>query len=636
MSNLISMKSWTGGRSAESYAKIAEDIKRIMMQVSVDIKIGYLTKQKINRATKKISKTSEMAMLLGKKMIMLSGKAGTGKTSELTTLLSKHVLNNGNALFITYNRLLTFDLAMMLNNIFNVSEFQYKSKMYSVTTIHKQLYNISKKLGILSLVSNERIEEITGKFIHRISEVEKIINKNEFNKYMLTNYEVYTNFFDMEYGLNNPTKKIAIELFNFASRKNKNLVNDLDEILEDYKKSKLKIIKSVAKNNSFNSDYYNVLQLVYDAIDNPSNFWKVHNLIDKGELLKEDLNLNEEDLIEFKEGRFVEKRNRKIGNFRKKRILFIDEAQDCHRLEKEIFLKIFNKENIVVANGGVEQLIRHNELCNWEYSFGTDLQVAKFRTQGKSLRIKNNLLELCKYVAKKYKIQLDIEPFNHNKNNQPDLGEIIFDFRSNLQNDCKCTIIKTLTDRGYINGCTPYEAVLIMVDTTKYKSNSAQLNFVVDEYDDVDVQYKFEKEGLTFKDSLKNEYNIDLWDDTVDDKKANGLPLSNQLRAIFYDSCRGLEAWSTINFSLDRFFDKKYSSKESEEFLTDFGKSKQTQDMFIPLVERKKMYAATWVLMVLTRAIDTLYINIEDKESEFGKTVIEFIESTSQNVKIID
>ena len=45
------------------------------------------------------------------------------------------------------------------------------------------------------------------------------------------------------------------------------------------------------------------------------------------------------------------------------------------------------------------------------------------------------------------------------------------------------------------------------------------------------------------------------------------------------------------------------------------------------------MYAATWALMALTRVIDTLYIQINDKNSEFGKVVVNYMNLKNKNVR---
>ena len=47
------------------------------------------------------------------------------------------------------------------------------------------------------------------------------------------------------------------------------------------------------------------------------------------------------------------------------------------------------------------------------------------------------------------------------------------------------------------------------------------------------------------------------------------------------------------------------------------------------------MYAATWILMAITRVIDTLYLQINDKDSEFGKFVSEYVKGNPKNVRIL-
>jgi hypothetical protein len=74
---------------------------------------------------------------------------------------------------------------------------------------------------------------------------------------------------------------------------------------------------------------------------------------------------------------------------------------------------------------------------------------------------------------------------------------------------------------------------------------------------------------------------------------------------------------------------------DAERFLIDNDeKTKLMQDMFkVSNEERKKMYAATWVLMAMTRVIDTLYIQINDPNSEFGKVVLEYLKKGNKNVR---
>lgn len=115
-------------------------------------------------------------------------------------------------------------------------------------------------------------------------------------------------------------------------------------------------------------------------IQNPEQFYEKYNIENKHELLDVAIGLNKK-YVEKKDGKktitekgFVEFKNRRSGAYRRKRTLFIDEAQDYHRLEKEILISIYGSNSVVVANGGKEQLIRHVELCNWEVSQAKNLK----------------------------------------------------------------------------------------------------------------------------------------------------------------------------------------------------------------------------------------------------------------------
>ncbi len=129
-----------------------------------------------------------------------------------------------------------------------------------------------------------------------------------------------------------------------------------------------------------------------------------------------------------------------------------------------------------------------------------------------------------------------------------------------------------------------------------------------------------------------------FWDGTKMDKSNLQVPTSNETRLIYYESCRGLEAWSVVCFSFDDFFKNKLNDSDAGRFLIDDKeKSNLMQDLFnVSNEDRKKMYAATWILMAMTRTIDTLYIQISDKNSEFGKVVTEYLCLKNKNVQQIN
>jgi len=46
------------------------------------------------------------------------------------------------------------------------------------------------------------------------------------------------------------------------------------------------------------------------------------------------------------------------------------------------------------------------------------------------------------------------------------------------------------------------------------------------------------------------------------------------------------------------------------------------------------MFAGTWALMAITRAIDTLYLKLENPNSDFSKLVMEYAKLNPTTVKV--
>src|SRR5690606_10181406 len=130
-----------------------------------------------------------------------------------------------------------------------------------------------------------------------------------------------------------------------------------------------------------------------------------------------------------------------------------------------------------------------------------------------------------------------------------------------------------------------------------------------DEYGNIKTSSTLEHEEGIISTILKDDTNLHIWRGTQEDKEKEGFPYANDTRLIFYESCRGLEAWTVVCEKLDLFFERKFEHPEAENFLVGEEKGLNMQDMFLlSNDDRKAMFAATWALMALTRAMDTLYI----------------------------
>lgn len=639
--NFHSTNRWINAHNYDEYEKVTEDIQVITERASLDSQIGYLTKQKIERIGRKVARSTKMDANLNKSLIIVSGKAGTGKTSELLTLMTKTLAKGNNGLFLTYNKLLVYDLAKSLKAIGDRNKTDIeKFGERKVMTLHQFFYRVSKSLGVLHVMSEDRIAELKDTLRKRLAVLYKFIKLNEQDKHLLSEPEKLLESIQNSPNFNIGTKDLGIDLIRFSRSLHKSFVDSRDEIFKKFFERKESLLEQIATNEIFLADYYGVLQNTLNQIENPENYFEEKGIKDRGKLLNEILNLTDKHYNEENEiiaGAFVEKKNRKIGGFKRARTLFIDEAQDCHYLEKDILVEVFGHENIVVANGGTEQLIRHMELCNWEYSKGTNLNPVKFRTRNKSYRVKKHLLEFCMFVANKYGINLDLEPYEDEEGENPDIGKVIIDFRNNLVDENITDILTSLNENAKVHGCTHYESTLIMIEHVKYAINSVQPETgLVNEHGNITNDILFERDEL---DLLKNRPSTDqtlsFWDGTRHDKSEHGMPNPDEFRVIFYESCRGLEAWNAMCFSIDKFFDKKYEEEDAEKYLVGDETEVFTADMFLSNEDRKKMYAATWVLMATTRAMDSLYLHVEDQESEFGKTVSEFIKTSPENIKVI-
>jgi len=640
-----SYKNW---KSEAGYNTLISDIESINNQASKDSAIGYLTKKKIDRITKQLSNEKAIFNDINKYLIIVQGKAGTGKSSELILLMMRCISNGQNTLFLTYNRLLIFDIARTIKSYINNKKVnnqqQDKIGRASVVTLHSFFYRLSKSLGVLHILTENRKGDLLTNLKTRINTIKILID----NSIKLKNTSILTsNDIDSlkEEIQNNKqveisVKEVGIDFMNFLKKKGLTNINNFNDSIKQFIQYKADLVSTIS-NEIFLNDYYSVLENTLLAINNSTEYFKKYNIENKFELLEVILNLNEKHLkideeeILIDEKAFKKKINKKVGGLKSKRTIFIDEAQDCHIKEKEILISIFGSDNVIISSGGKEQLIRHVELCNWEVSSNIKISVKKYRTNNKSYRIKKTVLEFCNFIADKYQIELKLEPLE-----TEDEGELILDFRNNVSNSDLKQIFSNLSIKGGINGCTSYESLLVLIDSHSTVDSGIERIKVtstgkINEYDNIEDSYKIKKGDWKYKTYIEKENNIIFWDGTQDDKTHMQVPFPTETRLIYYDSCRGLEAWSVACFNIDKFFDHKKSEPDAEKFLMNDEKELGIQSLFVTNESRKDMFAGTWVLMAITRAIDTLYLKFDNPESEFCKIVFEFVKTNPQNVKIL-
>jgi hypothetical protein len=613
-------------------------IRKIFDQASKDSELGYLTKQKIERFQNKFDLPSQKAFdSIGSTLVEVRGKAGSGKSSDLLKWMLQKSLTGKRATFLTYNHLLVFDISRQIKgfeNVLNEEKIILKEST-TANTIHSFMFNISKKLGVALLMSEIRLLALKLKMDERLEKIELIFDGIR-NQNITINKNDLKNYIQNEKSIDEGTKREAIDFINhsdmFKDFKNAILIR---KHIDQFKILKRLKLEEHINSSVFLTDYHEVLKQILLAINNLDLFFKEFKIESKFELLQNTLNLkasildkdgsNNINLDELKK-RYL----KSINGFRAGRTLYIDEAQDCHQYERDIFFSLFGTKNIVIASGGKEQLIRYSDLCNWSISKGYKIDNYQYIKRRKSYRMKPAIAALANHIASTFNIDLGIEPLD-----TEDHGRIIID--KNIKHNLlkKAELINDLLIAGTRQGCTAYDSLLLLKNAKEKSSLSTSptpdnnnSNIKINEYDVVKIDNntkKLEWDLLSVADKIINEARF--WNATGNiDKKKQSVPGSLSIRAIYYESSRGLEAWSTMCFDINGFFDSKRNEDDADNFLL--------SEIMDP-EERKDKYAATWVLMALTRAIDTCYLEVLPSTNSLNNSIEKFINSNPNYIEII-
>ncbi len=633
---LCSYRKW---KTDNVYDNLGVELEAIVNQASYDSLTGYITKKKIDRISKSVNSKRAIYNELNKNLIIVEGKAGTGKSSELLLLMLKCVDNGKNAFFLTYNKLLVNDIAKTVKSYLNSKSYSSstdKVGQYSVVTLHSFFYNFSKSLGVLHILSQERISKIIGLLDTRtnvvLNKAKDLVCVRNIKYLDFKKSNLIKEIFQNDRSLDNGTKEVAIDFVNYIFKSNLLNLDNIEQSMDVFRKYKGSLLRNIEVDKVFLADYYGVLENTLLIISNTSDFYKKHNVADKFDLLGSHLELEDKHLeidgneIKISEKGFTEKVNRRVGSRKRRRTVFVDEAQDCHPFEKEILFRMYGVPNLVISSGGKEQLIRHTELCNWEVFNKKKNEFNKIRTSNKSYRVKKSILNFCNFIASRFQVDLNLEAID-----TEDVGELIIDFRQSPSEKDVTSLFNNLLLKGEVNGCTTYESLLVLVDSDSKKDKGANITSPevrqgkINEYGNIEDAKLTNKVEWKFKSVLNQQ--VDFWDGTIN-KGQLPVPNSSESRLIYYDSCRGLESWAVACFDIDKFFNQKIEDPDAEKFLI--------EDLFLNLQneKRKSMFAATWVLMAFTRAIDTLYLKVENPNSELGKVMLEYVNSNPENTKV--
>ncbi len=104
-----------------------------------------------------------------------------------------------------------------------------------------------------------------------------------------------------------------------------------------------------------------------------------------------------------------------------------------------------------------------------------------------------------------------------------------------------------------------------------------------------------------------SKHGCSIWDGVSRDVRQHYPTDRNALRLVQYDSCRGLEGWTVINYLFDEFWEHKIKLSMNSGI--------DEKDLFLTEEEIAIKSASQWCMIPVTRAMDTLVLNLSNKNS---------------------
>ncbi len=580
-------------------------VKNYIDEANNRTKIGILTKKRIDKISEKGLKTPQKVIEnRGHGLSILQGKAGSGKTLMLTRVFNNIVASGHHCRFLTYNNLLIYDLKHCLCRM-----PVFRNTNAYIHTLHYFFYHFSKKLGIHSLFTEKRLLELMEVCLQRIDIAEKYV---QYYKEDTGKWPSNESFWERYKDVIDPGDSVEINKYLKFLDINIYTAETLPELRKTYLHRRKQLLLNELGNELFLADYNRILENIYLMLDNPQDFYEKHSVKNRRELLnlmsKTDKMSDEEIKNEYEYEEFKDDIQYTITHIKGwSRTVIIDEAQDCNNYEKLILMKLYGANNIVISSGGKDQLIRTSRETDWTVALDTPILCFKISLGGRSYRQKANIVNFVNTFGDYYRIATPISSANDSHG----LGRVIIDTRNSIRGFSNKTL-EELREAGRVQGCSDYENCMILLPTTGYSCKKRERGIVIDELDNVDIKEKSTNRKLDISNN-----NLNIWNGIVERKGDLSVPAANQTRFLYYESCRGLEAWNVLCVDLDSFFYNMRSSKDAEAY------ARTNQNLFKDDEYLKSEFALHWVYMALTRPIDTLYIKLAVPLNNFSKEIID-------------
>lgn len=413
-------------------------------------------------------------------------------------------------------------------------------------------------------------------------------------------------------------------------------LNNLDVMCDLYVKEKKQMAIDSFLNSVFLTEYESILQDLYFLLTDRQKFIEEHDLRSKWEFYEFVLNTDViDESVNYILDESIKGIKRKV---RWSNAILIDEAQDCSIYEKALLYATRGSENIVIATGGKDQLIRKAKENDWSVIFGKRLEKESITLRRTNWRQKANIVSFLNAFAEEFNLEsknIQTPPETDNK------GKVIIDIRNVQNRTIPLDKLASLRNQGKAYGCSDFENLMVLLphfgytnghnnpDGTNLGQNN-RLHAVVDVTDTIVFQNQREN---SIMDIGHKEYDgtkdMRVFDCTIN-SKSDLNPGHCDTRFLFYDSCRGLEAWNVMCIDLDSFFWEKRDCEEARNYaIEQSGLIQEDQSLF------QTHYAAIWCYMALSRPMDTLYISLYNTDNDFSKKILTIAEICGEKVEIL-
>lgn len=267
--------------------------------------------------------------------------------------------------------------------------------------------------------------------------------------------------------------------------------------------------------------------------------------------------------------------------------IFIDEAQDCLDIEKEVLFMVYGPQRLIIADG-VDQFVNGNAKQVWDNGIKKE-KVHKPKEMDLERRQKTNLVRFANAYAELANIEWKVRP-----NEEIPGGSI------KIYSHYTDGIHKELSKCCKENDCENYDILIL----------------------EPPCMIEKDKNGAHFKlSNVYEEVGIKLYDGTNYNNRTT-YPTKDECRLYQYHSCRGLEGWCVVCDGFDLLYEHLVNNWKPTGNELGFDQEKM-----------KERYAMLWTMMPLTRPIDTLVITLKDPNSKIGKMLKKLAETHKDYVE---